>query len=123
MEPHLQPITGEQFPLASFNVEDGAHLDISVNGFWGGSCERTFLDVKVFNPYAPSNCSTTPTGIYRQHQNMKKRTYEARIREIEHATFAPLVFLPQEGWLMNLVHSTNAWHPCYVRSGLTHMPL
>ena len=24
---------------------------------------------------------------------------------------------------MNLVHSTNAWHPCYVRSGPTHIPL
>jgi len=53
VEPHLQPLT-------SSNVNDGARLNISVNGFWGGNCERTFLDVKVFNPYAPSNHSTTP---------------------------------------------------------------
>ena len=33
VKPHLQPITGEQFRLASSNVEDGTHLDISVNGF------------------------------------------------------------------------------------------
>jgi len=92
VEPHLQPITGEEFPLASSNVNDGARLDISVNGFWGGNCERTFLDVKVFNPYAPSNRSTTPRGIYRRHENAKKRSYEARIREVEHATFTPLVF-------------------------------
>ena len=92
VEPHLQPITGEHFPLASSNVNDGARLNISVNGFWGGNCERTFLDVKVFNPYAPSNCSTTPRGIYRCHENAKKRTYEARIHKVEHATFTPLVF-------------------------------
>ena len=27
IEPHLQALTGEQFSLASVNVEDGAHLD------------------------------------------------------------------------------------------------
>ena len=43
-----------------------------INGFWG---ERTFLDVKVFNPYAPSNRSTTPRRIYRRHENVKKRSY------------------------------------------------
>ena len=85
VEPHLQPLT-------SSNVNDGARLNISVNGFWGGNCERTFLDVKVFNPYAPSNRSTTPRGIYRRHENAKKRTYEARIHKVEHATFTPLVF-------------------------------
>jgi len=33
VKPKLQPITGEQFQQASWNVEDGAHLDISANGF------------------------------------------------------------------------------------------
>ena len=47
VEPHLQPITGEQFTLASSNIEDGARLDISANGFWGGRCEKTYIDVKV----------------------------------------------------------------------------
>ena len=28
-------------------------LDIAINGFWGGHFERTFVDVRVFNPYAP----------------------------------------------------------------------
>ena len=35
VEPHLQPITGEQFTLASSNIEGGARLDISANGFLG----------------------------------------------------------------------------------------
>ena len=44
VEPHLQPITGEQFTLglASSNIEDGARLDISVNCFWSGHCEKTY---------------------------------------------------------------------------------
>ena len=89
VEPRLQPITGEHFPLASLNIEDGAHLNISVNGFWGGRSERTFLDVKVFNPYAVCNSSATPRGIYRCHENMKNGK---DIREVEHVTFTPLIF-------------------------------
>jgi len=78
--------------LASSNVKGGAHLDISVNGFWGGRSEKTFLDVKVFNPYALSNRSATPRGIYRRDENIRKHAYEARIREVEHATFTLLIF-------------------------------
>ena len=74
------------------NVEDGARLDISVNGFWGGRCEKTFLDVKVFNPYAVSNHSSAPRAVYRSHENMKKCSYQAWIHEVEHGTFTPLIF-------------------------------
>ncbi len=42
---------------ASANTQPGARLDIAANGVWGGSFERTFFDVRVFNPHArPSNC-------------------------------------------------------------------
>ena len=37
------------------NIQDGARLDISVNGFWGGRYEKCYIDVRVFNPFAPSN--------------------------------------------------------------------
>ena len=63
-------------------------------------CEKTFLDVKVFNPYAASNRSSTPTAIYRSHENMKKRSYQARIHEVEHGTFTPWFSLQQVGCLM-----------------------
>ena len=90
-EPHLQPLTGESLSLATANSQDGARLDIAANGFWGGCFKRTFFDVKVFNPYAPSNRHTQPSSGYRAHENAKKRTYEQRIREIEHSSFTPLV--------------------------------
>ena len=92
VEPSLQPVTSENFRNASANTQDGARLDIVANGFWGGTFERAFFDVRVFNPFAPSNRRPTISATYRQHENLKKRHYEQRIREIEHSLFTPLVF-------------------------------
>ena len=38
---------------------------------------------------APSNRHTQLPSCYRKHEQMKKRTYEQRIREVEHASFTP----------------------------------
>ena len=43
---HLQPLTGEQFSLASANVEDGARLDVAAKGFWGSCHQRASLMLK-----------------------------------------------------------------------------
>ena len=63
-----------------------------MNGVWGGKFEKTFLDVRVFNPYVTSYSSTSIANCYRNQEKEKKRQYDCRIREIEHATFTPLVF-------------------------------
>ena len=97
VEPHLQPVTSEKFILTSSNTEDGARLDISANGFWGGRCEKTYIDIKVFNPHAPSNRTTNSKAIYRKHELCKKRSYDARIHEVEHSSFTPLIFLATGG--------------------------
>ena len=47
-----------------------------------------FFDVRIFNPYAPSNWSSP----YHQHECAKRREYEERVCEVEHASFSPLVF-------------------------------
>ena len=47
---------------------------------------------EVFNPLAPSNCRSSLNTTYRHHENIKKRAYEERIREIEHYSFTPLAF-------------------------------
>ena len=91
-EPELQPLSGEAMAGATSNTSDGARLDIAVNGFWGGRFERTHLDVRVFNPHAPSNRNTSISNCYRKHEAEKRRTNEQRIREVEHSTFTPLVF-------------------------------
>ena len=54
----------------------------------------------VFNPHAPSNRHTQPSSCYRKHERIKKRAYEQRVREIEQATFTPLV-LSATGGLAN----------------------
>ncbi len=96
-EPTLQPVTSESFRHSTANVQDGARLDIVANGVWGSSFERTYFDVRVFNPLAPSNKHSTIAATYRHHENIKKRNYEQRIREIEHSSFTPLVFSTSGG--------------------------
>ena len=45
IEPNLQPTTSDQLSGATANSHDGARLDVSANGVWGGRFEKTFFDV------------------------------------------------------------------------------
>ena len=91
IEPHLQPLSGETLSHLSAIIDDGARLDISMYGFWGGRFEKAFLDVRVFNPSAQSNCHGPLASVYKRHEQEKKKQYEQCILEVEHATFTPLV--------------------------------
>ena len=91
IEPDLQPVLSDQLSGATANSQDGARLDLSANGVWGGRYEKTFFDVRVFNPHAPSNKNLTPPACYRKHEKEKKRAYEQRVREVEHSSFTPLI--------------------------------
>ena len=92
IEPHLQPTTPDQLSGATTNSQDGARLDVSANGVWGGRFQKTYFDVRVFNPHAPSNKNQSPSACYGMHEREKKRAYDQRIREVEHSSFSPLVF-------------------------------
>ena len=96
IEPPLQALITEPLPQATSNRDDGAHLDIRAQGFWGDRHRRTFFDVRVFYPNAPSYQNLQHGSIYRQHEE-KKRSYEDRIREVEHSSFTPLVFSTSGG--------------------------
>ena len=85
IEPDLQPLTGESLRGASSIIEDGARLDIAMNGFWGSKHERSLCDVRIFNPFAPSNRNTNRTSCYWKRERIKKNAYEQRVREIEHS--------------------------------------
>ena len=92
IEPGLQQRNGEQLTGATAIRDDGARLDIAANGFWGAKRECAFFDVRVFNPYAPSNReSASMSSTYRMHERVKKRQYSQRILEVEHGTFTHLV--------------------------------
>ena len=88
VETDLQEVSNEVLSGRTAITTDGARLDIAASGFWGGRYERTFLDVRVFNPYAPSNRQTTIDKCFRKHEMEKKRAYEQRVREIEYASFS-----------------------------------
>ena len=90
-EPHLQPLSGESLSHRSAITEDGARLDVAMYGFWGGRFEKAFIDVRVFNPSAQSNRPGPLSSVYRKHEQEKRRQYDQRVREVEHATFTPLV--------------------------------
>ena len=96
-EPDLQPPSGESLASLSSVSSKGARLDIAVSGFWGEGYKRSFVDVRVFNPHAPSNRNTSITNCYRRHEATKKRAYKQRIREVEHSSFTPLVFSASGG--------------------------
>ena len=90
-EPHLQPLSGESMTLRSAITDDGARLDIRARGFWAAA-QDAYFDVRVFYPNAPSNCSGSISAAYKKHEDIKKRAYGQRVREIEHGVFTPLVF-------------------------------
>ena len=97
VEPDLQPVTSNQLDGATANRQDGARLDISANGVWGGRFEKTYFDVRVINPHAPSNRNQGLSGMYKAHERAKKRAYEQRVREVEHSSFTPLVLSANGG--------------------------
>jgi len=92
LEPVLQPLSGESFCYATANMEDEAHLDASVQGFWGGHHQKTFFDVRVINPTALSYCSTAASSLYRQFKGEKQRMHEQHVRNVKMSSFTPLVF-------------------------------
>ena len=53
--------------------------------------------VRIFNPNTPSNHTPSRAANYCRHEKAKRNMYEERIREVEHASFTPLVFTTSGG--------------------------
>ena len=75
------------------NVEDGAHLDINLESFWGWDRKLAYFDIKVFNPFASTYASSPLAQCYHHAELDKKRKYDERICEVKRGTFSPLIFL------------------------------
>ena len=91
-EPTLQPVSNERFVHRSANTESGARLDVRAQGFWGIHHQQAYFDVRVFNPLAATNRQSTLSTCFKSHDREKRRVYEQRVREVERASFTPLVF-------------------------------
>jgi len=94
-EPVLMPITAEEFHVKGKN-EDGARLDISACGLWG-PFQKTFFDVRVFHPNAPTYKDKEMAKLYVAQENEKCRAYKQRVLQTEKATFTPLIYSTNGG--------------------------
>jgi hypothetical protein len=90
VEPLLIPTRGDHLKAQTTKGYQ-ARLDVAATGIWN-KFERTFFDIRVTHPNAPSNKSKDLKKLYKSHENQKKRFYEERIIENEKGTFCPLVF-------------------------------
>ena len=91
VEPHLQPVTGEESDLWSANTEDEVCLDVKARGFYRqGQC--AFFDIRIAYLNAVSNKSQATEKILLRHENEKKRAYNRKVIEIQQGVFTPSVF-------------------------------
>ena len=76
----------------SANIQDGARLDIAAYGFWGSRFERAFFNVKVFNPYAPSNQKSSLYLLATIAKKTRKRGNMTNVSvKLNMAQFTPLI--------------------------------
>ena len=94
------------------NVEDGAHLDISAAGFWGGGHQKAFLtlrfSIQMFPAIGDHRFLPCTTGFGKD--KWRRYQYEQRIWEVELASFTPSVFRPLVVWvtaLMSYIRGSN----------------
>ena len=70
IEPLLQPISKEHYKTA--NTDDGARLDVAAANLWGKDRQRSFFDVRVFNPFARSYVNSSLPQCYRKNELEKR---------------------------------------------------
>ena len=68
-----------------------ACLNVAARGIWGRWFDSTLIYIRVFNPYAALNHSTSLRTCYAKYEKEKKRTYEQEVFNIELAPFVPVV--------------------------------
>ena len=89
-EPALLPTAPELHPKGTI-TESGARLDIVATGLYGRNA-RTFMDVRITHPNAPSNLNVPLDKLYKRNEEEKKTKYNSRIINTERASFILLVF-------------------------------
>ena len=97
-EPKLIPLQNEEMvDHVTGTHADRAGPDISSRGLFS-SHEKTFYDVRVFHPNAPSYQHQPLESLYKMHEKEKMRKYNSRILVVEKGSFTPLVYSTIGGW-------------------------
>ncbi len=89
-EPSLLSTSPELHPKGTITT-DGARLDIVATGLYGKN-EKTFMDVRITHPTAPSNMTIPVDKLLLKNETEKKTKYGSRVINTERASFIPLVF-------------------------------
>ena len=87
-----RPLISSYLFFQLYNSDGNARLDVAAINFWSSNNQRSFFDIRVFNPLASSNRASSANSVYQKHEREKRRGYEQRVREIENGCFSPLVF-------------------------------
>ena len=87
-EPQLQLVAGEIIEGLSRNT---SRSGIRARGVWRAGHSAVF-GVRVTNTHSPSQIQLTTESVLKKHEQEKKRNYNRHIMNIEHGTFASLVF-------------------------------
>ena len=66
IEPHLQSLQGDTFALKSTKTDNDARSDIKANGIWESRFNKTYFDVKIFNPLSKS-CPESSSEAHKYH--------------------------------------------------------
>ena len=90
-EPLLQEITGEVFQAKTAKTEKEARLDVAARGVWMQG-QKLCCDIRVFNPLANCYRKNSLAKMHEKNEKEKKIKYAARVIEVEHGSFTPLVF-------------------------------
>ncbi len=109
IEPHLQPLSGESFRLASTYTDVGARLDVCARGFWNAR-QDAFFNVRVFHLNAPSNSSRSLSAAYKKHEDEHMASEYSKSSMV---SSPHLYFQHQEAWEEKHRPSTNAWLTCF----------
>ena len=96
IEPPLMPVPNNYHLPTGTNTKEEARLDVSARGMWS-NLDRALVDIRVLHPQAPSNSNCSIKQMYHSHEHSKKYEYNARVIQIEKATFTPLVFATTGG--------------------------
>ena len=91
IEPILQPISDNNLVPSTANTNDGARLDVTARSFWSTD-QKAFFDVRAFNPNGSRYQSKSLKQCFVVNEREKKRLYNRRILEVEHASFTALLF-------------------------------
>ena len=92
IEPILQRVTDNNIVPSTANTNDGARLDVNARSFWITG-QEAFFDVRVFDSNASRYQSKSLKQCFVVNELEKKRLYNRRILEVEHASFPPITFI------------------------------